>query len=120
VILHRAKALCRSYIRSHQQPTLVGCVPPAPSLYGSLKETNPNPQSVGCSLPLNLRGRAGAGVLKRLHLFWTVSYREFKRMTFLLVTEIKTNFVNHKKEKITLIFVINRRFLAYCLYYFID
>jgi len=40
------------------------CVPPAPSLYGNSKDTNPNPLSALCSLPLNLRGRAGEGVFK--------------------------------------------------------
>jgi len=38
------------------------CVLPAPFLYGSSKDTHPNPLSVDRSLPLNLRGRAGAGV----------------------------------------------------------
>jgi len=31
---------------------------------GFLKETTPNPLSVGCSLPINVRGRAGEGVFK--------------------------------------------------------
>jgi len=40
------------------------CVPPAAFLYGSSKETNPNPLSVDSSLPLNVRGRAGDRVYK--------------------------------------------------------